>query len=362
MLTAPRHPRDMVELLGLLDGEADLDALLARIDWEDVTPRQIYQGVLGRLPELAKFAVATDDYSPMKHARDALTSGEYQKEVRERLLNAIPEKQRLVFIHVPKCAGTDLIENLTRSYPRLYEDLSKSQWTSTTNLLLCLRDLARQLDKSDSIFVHGHVPLNWYLERQLCRFTDRFFTVVRDPLEIMVSQVNYVFKRFYEAPRCLLPDSREWADLLGIKEFDRKTSKAELLALGKRMLHDQRIVPPNYICTYLGSGTAESAMESTARCDIEITDLKRYNAWLKQTWGFDTVRANKSVPILSLRELDPEDRAYLESIAQEDVTIYKHITHCLDASGGLSIRGSDLYRSMTATNAPKAAAEPVPAG
>jgi hypothetical protein len=57
-----------------------------------------------------------------------------QARVVEMILNAHPEKQRLIFVHIPKCAGTDLTANLGTRYPVVHQTLADSNWTPPERL------------------------------------------------------------------------------------------------------------------------------------------------------------------------------------------------------------------------------------
>jgi hypothetical protein len=344
-IAAPRNLRQTFELFAALDEDDAIETLLSKVDWSGMTPRQAYLAVLGRLPESAALAMVPQNYVPQEQFRQALASGEFQVLIRENILRSFPEKKRLIFIHIPKCAGTDLVDALAVRYPRVGEHLAFPQWFSGKVLHSYLRDMALQLATSDSILVHGHIPLPWFLERGFTCLDDSYFTVVRHPVDIMISQVNYVLKRFYETPRFRQPDSREWADFLGLSSFNRDMPRAELIDLGLRILRDPRIVAPNCICTYLGYGTEASAADLIARFDMEITDIRRYDRWLKERWGATTARANTSTSIIDRDSLSPEDRAYAESICKEDMALYRRIMACLDASSGPSIRGSQLFET-----------------
>lgn len=344
MLAAPRSPRETFELFGLIHEQTDLSSVLDQVDWAGVSPNQIYHAVLGRPPKSAQHTVAGDGYSARDHFLHSLTSKEFQNGIRERLLNAFPEKRRIVFIHIPKCAGTDLKLKLRKQYPQVYYDLVSPHWTPRPVLLRYLKDFGTKIKQSDSIFVHGHVPLNWYMDLGLCRFGDKLLTVIRDPLELIISQVNYVFKRFLENPRCEVHDVRQWANLLGIQEFDPQTPKTELVAMGLRILHDQRIVTPNYLCNFLGLGDAKSALDLAARSNIEITDISRYSEWLSDSWGVQTINANKSPSILSLEELPRDDLEYITQISSEDIALYRHIMQRLVRREANYICGTELVR------------------
>jgi hypothetical protein len=342
-LKPPGRVREALELLALMDDDSNLEQLLHRVDWTTVTPRQIYLAILDRLPESASMAVPGSDYSPYGHARDALLSPEFQEAVLTRVLGAYPEKQRLLFVHVPKCAGTDLIENLSANHPWLYNDMSRPDWTPPETLMHVLRRFVIRAGASGSIFVSGHLPLQWYVDRSLCRFYDRLFTVIRQPHDIILSQVNYVFKRFYEAPRCHHPDTREWADLLGIGMFDRNMPPEGLRDLGFRILSHPQIVAANYLCNYLGEGTVESAIDMMARTDIEVTDTTHYQEWLKTSWGIDsTSQANKSTPIIRIEDLNRAQRDYIADLCREDQKLYDRVFERMERRGDGRVFGSGL--------------------
>lgn len=342
-LKPPARTRDILELLRLLDVDAGLAELLERVNWSGVTPRQIYLSVLNRLPESAEMSVPPADYSPLGHAEAALLSPEFQGTILNRVLVAYPEKQRLLFVHVPKCAGTDLIENLSASRPWLYEDMAKREWTSPDALMALLKQFAIRVGAADSIFVSGHIPLRWYIDHNLYRHGDRLFTVVRQPQDVILSQVNYVFKRFFEAPRCRHPDTREWADLLGMDMFDRDMPESELRKLGFRILSHPQIVTANYLCSCLGEDTAASAIEMMARCDIEITDTAHYNDWLRQSWGIESSsHANKSVPIIRTADLDAGQRNHVAQLCREDLKLYDRITTRMAQRRDTRIFGPEL--------------------
>jgi hypothetical protein len=314
---------------------------LDQLDWQAVTPLQIYSAILGRLPESAKVAMPEGPYSSRRAAERALLSREFQEGVLERLLSAFPEKRRMLFVHVPKCAGTDLTQHFQSKYPSIWLSLTRPVNADKSALFAALKAFVTRLDSSDSVFVCGHIPLRRYVRNSLYRYGDRIFSVVRDPQELAVSQVNYVFKRFFEAPRCQQPDTREWADALGFEAFDTKLTADELHAMALRALRIPQIVSGREICRFLGAGTAETALDMMARCDIEVTEVRKYNTWLKAEWGLDVdTRANESRKIISLSELGSADRRYLAEICEEDMRIYDPIVSRI--GDGYSVRGTQL--------------------
>ena len=54
-----------------------------------------------------------------------------QPRIVEMILNAHPEKRRLIFVHIPKCAGTDLTANLGTRYPTVHQTLADFELDAT---------------------------------------------------------------------------------------------------------------------------------------------------------------------------------------------------------------------------------------
>ena len=58
-----------------------------------------------------------------------------------------------------------------------------------------------EIQCSDALFVYGHIKLTWLISQDLVRPFDDCFTIVRDPEEMVLSQVNYVLTRFFARPQ-----------------------------------------------------------------------------------------------------------------------------------------------------------------
>src|SRR5262249_12398368 len=108
LLKAPTVAADVFRLLRLYDEDNDLDRLLARIDFSVKTPAELCHMILGRPPRPPEVASSREAYDPAQFAGRLLMSREFQSDLIRLLLLAFPEKRRLFFVHIPKCAGTDL--------------------------------------------------------------------------------------------------------------------------------------------------------------------------------------------------------------------------------------------------------------
>ena len=136
-------------------------------------------------------------YYPRDHLNELLLSDEFQTEMLPRLLRAYEDKQRLIFVHIPKCAGTDLSNKLKTRYPWVDFNIMDSDWTTKDAMLRHLSRLATQIRFADRLYLCGHGGLNYYARNHLIRPTDQVFTIVRQPSDVILSQVNYVLTRFW---------------------------------------------------------------------------------------------------------------------------------------------------------------------
>lgn len=329
----------MLNLLAQLGPREGLGPVLDRIRWQGETPRRIYGAVLGRLPESATLALPGEGYDARTHAEEALRSPEFQEGVLHRTLEAFPELQRLIFVHIPRCAGTDLVENLAARHPALPTDLARPERTGAYALLAALGAFARAAPLARSVLVSGHLALSWFVAHGLCRYTDAVFATVRHPYDIALSQVNYVLQRFAEDPALADADTRLWAAALGTTD----PAGADPGVMAAHILAEPAIVPPDPLCTHLGDGTEESALDLVARCGVELVEVTQYAAWLRARWGIEsTTRRRQAAVVLRAADLDPAARGRLAACCTEDLRFYDRILAAITRRGGAVVCGSDL--------------------
>ena len=336
IVSAPVNARQMILAFALYNPEKGLASLTDRIDYTGVTRRQIYYNTLGRPPGPAVVADGPD-FNPRAAAAMALQGDEFQLRLREIVLNAFPEKRRLIFVHVPKCAGTDMQTTLERHYPSLSEHLCQSETTSRPKLFAHLQQFAAGITLADSIAVCGHQSLRWYLDRGLVRFEDDVFTFVRHPRDILYSYVSFILTRAVENAGRERRDVAHWLSEIGIDALEPDPSAAYLAELGRLLLRKRK---PNILCNYLGTGTAASALTAMRQSDIEITDVARYSEWRRHRFAFEPAqRVNPSKPLFTPEVATKADRALIEEMIGEDMIVYDAIQEKLRAQDGLSIRG-----------------------
>lgn len=342
---APRSPRELLLSLCRYDDTQGMAGWLDGFDYRGVGPHQAYYAVLGRLPESARVAAQPEGYDARRHFEEMLLSSEFQGRLMARVLRAFPERKRLFFVHVPKCAGSDLAAHLFRRHEGAYlgpQDESPLH-IAPERLPWRLQMLVAGHERHDTLAVLGHIGLHWVLSEKLLRFGDTAFSVIRDPIDMAVSKVNYVLTQLLgrgEHPPAHFP---AWMEMLGLSGFPQAMDEAEARATARRLLRAPRVVPHNNICRFLGRDDAASTFDLCAAADIELTTVSRYPAWLRQRWGIDTAtRLNESHPYLRREELDAADLAHLHDITAEDRIVHQRLEARLAASSQLSLPGSLL--------------------
>ena len=157
LLAAPRNPRELFLLFRHYDREATLQGLLDGIDFAGVDPLQVYYSVHRRSPDRLRGAL-TQGYSAKKHFGAALCSGEFQSRVIAHVLNAFSEKKRTLFVHIPKCAGSDLSHHLVPRFLSFEQRLASELWVSKEELFETLAEAAKAIETADEIFDTGTLP------------------------------------------------------------------------------------------------------------------------------------------------------------------------------------------------------------
>jgi hypothetical protein len=327
-------------MLGFYDSGRGIDGVLEHFDFDTIPPWQLERIILGPGPSGPRPA---DDVDLRMYVKQLLSSDDFRRGVLRNFLGAFPEKRRMLFVHIPKCAGSDLRNALAERYFSVNGTMDHPLWLTVEERFAYLRDLVLAAPFVDTFFVHGHVPLRYYVNQHLIRPGDQIFTVIRDPVDAVLSAVNYCLGRLQGDPTGRIPDSRMWLAALGLKQFPADPDPDELMGFAKRILRTPRLVRGNILCVALGLGDAKSALANIVTSDIEITDLTRYETWLRERWDLPASKhANTSRKVMSAKTLDAEDRAFIETLIAEDQTLFAAVTECLNASGRSSITGRAL--------------------
>lgn len=343
VLPAPTTPRQLLSLFLLFDREKGLPSMLNHVDLTGVSRRHLFGVVLGRMPENPTVAADGDAFVPRQALGNMLNGAEFQTKIRELVLNAFPEKRRIVFVHIPKCAGSDLIALLRRRHPMVHVHLAMPGITQKPELFGAIRDIVAGAQFSDSILATGHTPLRWYRERNLIRPEDDLFTVVRDPRGMIYSYISFILTRLKTFAGTKRNDTTGWLRAIDMEEIAPDPSNAYLAELGSRLLRARNVTTPNMICNNLGKGDADSARDAIVHTNIEITDTRRYSEWKRTRFNVDSDRRiNESLPLFTPDIATSADRALIDDMAEEDMKLYEPLAAALAASPTPSLRGAAL--------------------
>ena len=343
ILPAPRTPRELIELFAVYESQIGINSVLHAADFSTLDRAAVLTAALGKVSQRRLEQEAPAAYNPRGHMRTLLHSVEFRERARRLILGAFPEKRRAIFIHIPKCAGTDLTDTIARRYPTLEHGCFDVNGHPPEGFFRTLRDFAIGVRYADTIALCGHEHLSNYQKQGLVRPVDWVFTVVREPAALMYSHISYVLTICRSAPATRRPDGLVWLGLLGISEIPEDASDADMAELARQVIYNTPIPLRNQICHSLGDGTAITALERMAASNIELTDTTRYAAWRRAIfpWAEET-RANASVPYFTAEAATRRDRDYIAAATEEDRKLFELVKAKLDRSGGLSIRGGEL--------------------
>jgi hypothetical protein len=339
---APRNTRELLELFSDYSPAKGLREMLRDLDFVDVEPRQIYFALLGRPPEKREFAIRSPGFLPVEKCIRGFGAEEFRKNLIPRFLEAFPEKQRLLLLHIPRTGGSQLSARLAERYPTLSSQVLHGRG-GDDEVYQHIRDAVVGLARSDHLLVCGHNTLERYRTWRAIRFEDQLFGVVREPAQAVISAVNYILTRMFATEKRPDPDAVGWRRNFEVSDFDKADSKAAAIELAGRVLRSQGAVPANVACRYLGGANADAALEHAICYDIELTDTEHLDVWCQAKWGIDRqTRSNESHSYVTLDDLSQADRDHIASITTEDARLYATVQERLARLGTVSVRGPQL--------------------
>ena len=346
MPACPTNLRETFELFRFYRPDVGIKRLLQDTGVSEMSPRQVYQSVHGRPPDSLEAAVPSPNYDATASFIAALSSVEFQQNLAAHFLRAFPEKRRLFFVHIPKTAGVDVATRLISRFPSINTNLLNRILTPRPpEIFLAIKHIVLEMACSDTVFISGHTHLityqNWTGNGIRC--CDDVFTVVREPMARILSQVNYVITRIFSDQTPPQPDTLGWRREFNVTDLGIRESPEKIFDLARRILRNRGVVVPNIMCEYIGGSTYEASLTKTVAHDMEVIDLKQLDAWTEERWGVrDKTRLNTSEKFVSMKDFPAEDVTYARSIVEEDMKYYERVLAALDRSGGTSIRGAQI--------------------
>jgi hypothetical protein len=358
----PTKPREFFEIFALMGATASPEGLMRGIDWKHVDPCMLTFAVLGRWPTSQELAELQVPYRPYVHLRHLLGSEEFRTAIVRRLFEVFPERQRLLFVRIPRCAGTSVMSVLDTKHPILPLDLGDRPFREAPVLVPLLGQLLGRFGTTRTLvvaqprigpFVEAPTvtpacgdPLHWHLPQPPCRGTDLLFTIIRPPEALILSEVNGILTALRRPaspgePASLAEQRKHHAPL------PDQTDSAGWKQLGRKLLAATTLRNP--ICTALGDGTAAGAFAACARVPIQLVAIEAYRQWSRA--AFDSSPAdpvNVSTPILQPADLTAEDSAHLSSLIAEDAVFYARYAERRQAEQIPYVLGTDLKPQIEA--------------
>ncbi len=340
---APTTLRETFDRFRFYRRELRASGLFIDVDFSGCTARQVFQACHGRAPGTIHEAMAHYRFTPRELFVAAVSSGEFQNKLVARFLSAHPEKQRLVFVHIPKCAGSDMSTHLIGRFASLNTKIVDQTITDISQLHDAIKDISLEILASDRIYLHGHTHLQTYVDWGALRFCDEVFTTIRRPSDLIVSQVNYVLTRIFSDEDPIQNDTRGWREEFKISNLEIYAEHAAKKRLASLILRNRGVVPENFICRYLGDGTYNNALERVVIHNVEVTTLENYHSWLKSRWGINKfTKMNESIKFISQADFNEDDQNYLASITNEDQKFFDHVQRRIKELGTHSLKGDEI--------------------
>jgi len=332
----PQRPRDFFELFAAMGANATMDGLLRGVDLKGADPRLIFYMILERWPTTEELASLETPYRAPKHIRALLRTPEFRTPICRRLFEVFQERQRLLYVRIPRCAYRHVMAMLERKHPVVPLDFGTPNFRDVELVVRTLGELLGLFGNSRTLVVAqphiaafmappahqaaGEDPLHWELAQPPCRSTDRLFAIIRPPEDILLSQVNALLTALRQPPADQEPPdiAAERKRLGPLPKPDQLTEWAQL---GRRIL--RRLESTNPICTALGDGTAANALDTCLRSPVELVGLHGYSEWARR--AFDNAPPdpiNVSTVFLRREDLAPEEAAHLAALTSEDQIFY----------------------------------------
>ena len=295
-------------------------------------------------------------YNAHAHIRSVLRSEEFRRPITRRLFDAYPERIRLLYVRIPRCAGSSVMETLRQKHPVMRLDLADRQFRDPAVLVTLLGTLMNNFGTTRTLVVEQrHIapfldpppvappaedPIHWHVPVGPCRTMDLAFAIVRPPEDLILSHVNGLLTVLQQPAAADEP-----ALVADLRRKHAPLPPPHLAGgwkdLGRRLLAEVELRNP--ICTALGDGTAADALAQCGRSLIQLVPIHEYSEWSRSAFDCsppDIVAA--STQFLRMDDLSDAEKAQLHSLIAEDLQFYARFEAQRTALEMPYVKGSDL--------------------
>ena len=358
-LRAPRDQRELFALLALYRPRVGLDALIDRIEGEELSSRLVYHVAHRRLPDAVE-AVTGSAEDVKAQLAAAIRSAEFRDNLLLNLLHAFPELRRDVLLLLP--GQTPPTRDLAGRRALMRSRLGAG--TGIDDVLAVLADTIPALQAGRDVLVACPHDVERLLARADVRPQDRLMLVLDTPDAVMVDRANHAVQLLLDDPDATAPETQHLRHRLDLPAPVLKRDAAFLRQLVERVLADAVLSPPDPICTalsHLPDKTAEAALLAVAALDIELTTAPDRAAWLLERWD---VVAPDPTPRpgwwLDAAEARARFAPLLDRATEQDRQFCARVAHGLHEKQRCWIGGLDLARQAPGARSPERPAWPDP--
>lgn len=287
--------------------------------------RFYYEALLEREPENA--TVANMDVSDIPGTvNEFLRSDEFAARHIKTIRNLFPDRSAFIFLHIPKTGGNtvnhainisqDFVVMRTPDY--LTEGWGVDRLSYYGELVSSLRSSSKR------IAISGHPRARDLVERNLKSYPDRVFTVIRDPVELMISWINYQLTIVHEehqrgAGFSRRPDVSYIHSIIGHDWIAKPSAIPDetLESLITKTMHG------NPICSTLGlEPSFKSAVEACEVLDVEIVPLSGLGEFLEKNGLPPAGYTNVSTKFVSKETISKRIAQLIYEQIGEDLKFY----------------------------------------
>ncbi|HVH73450.1 MAG TPA: DUF4214 domain-containing protein [Stellaceae bacterium] len=303
-------------------GIKELSSLFAeRRDMQDV--RYFYRGFLKRMPENSTAALRPFAGLEAELRRFTL-SDEFKKKFGMMVLEEFPHLQRDLFIHIPKTGGNSVHSKAEQDphYAVVRSPLGPPEDVADWPHYFFV--LARKLfSTATHIHVTYHLQVKHVLDFALLRPQDHIYTLIREPVSLMISYINYALTRIDD----FVGDANP---AYGVSDMRRAIGFDVNQGIGAQ-IDDQvfvgllnNYIPKNPACACLGANDAQGAFENIQTLGVKVYHISEMDLLLEEH-GWSPAHENVSRKYVTAESLSNTVMYQIHALSFEDFKLYERL-------------------------------------